>query len=1112
MNQIEQKLQYLRKKIRAHLVYSALKVCVISVFSYLFIGIPAGYFSGIPPTGFIIAAAIWVCGTVAVIIQYSIKPWLRTASLEKTARWIEKRIPLFGGTLISALQFSDPSYVKKYGLSGSLIEAHRTQADNGLHVEQIMRYPNFYPSVQPGKYWCALCALLVMPVMFYSDFYAESFYHTYRQFCCPMEQPPEYLFVRPGNARIVHGNRTIITAFIHTRLPEDYMIHLRIEQGGWRAYPLARHTRYRYTYDTGAVENTIHYFVSAGHLVSETYTIKPLVLPVPTEHRITFSPPSYTGWKGYTETRKQFEDIAGLEGTQITFSVTSTNPLRTASLVHADNESSEFELIENDTASHTFTLIDNDTYTLLLTDIHGQCNIPVKPYNLTALPDKSPHIAIMSPHEYSEMPRSMSVEILYESSDDIGIASISLTYQVDNESEHTIVLNTSPTGREISGSFEWDLTGIGISPGQTATFFLTAEDSFPAPRGPHRVHTPKHRILFPSLAQMYQRKTETFDQPVIDFEAVKSEHDMLLEQMKNLSSKVAGADSISWSDKLSMQTILQSQQNMQDEIEKMAQTLNTESRNQQLAQNIIEKFEEIQSITDSLLTDEMKESLAKLQKLIEQSEYYKQIEQQLEKTAGDMETYNEQLDRTLSLLKQLSIENKLQEMFEATRSMLENQDMLSEHLDNTAPQTSRLDTILTEQNQSLEYLQQSMNDLSEQMKETDENVSEQFNELKELFDNEGLAEQLKELASMIRQNNRQAAHSQSASFKSGVQKLNAGIDSLLKTMKEQRNMLLKISFIISRIMRMKEELHRLSVAIEQHHGKNKIRNIEHAKQLFFIQTELKRIGSAASVLGKNSTIVSPDYYRDFFDAADRLGEYNEKVFKKGDMKSLQAIDIAQTMLNRSAIKWIRLLEMIQRFQQQSGDGQGMPQPDMERFFNQLNQLANQQGALNKQTAQIPGMMPSMHQQMGQYMHRLAAQQKMLADALAGLNQSYATGQRVLGDLNQIQRAMEEAAASLSIGDVSPELIERQQQIHTRLLEAEKSLRTREKSEERESKPAEQLKDTDSPKELEHALLERIRQKVMNRSERGYVPPHYRKMVEDYFLRLIELQGTTPQTH
>ncbi|MDV7399028.1 hypothetical protein RZS08_46900, partial [Arthrospira platensis SPKY1] len=101
----------------------------------------------------------------------------------------------------------------------------------------------------------------------------------------------------------------------------------------------------------------------------------------------------------------------------------------------------------------TFILIDNDTYTLLLTDIHGQHNIPVKPYNLTALPDKSPHIALMSPPDYSEMPRSMSVEVLYESSDDIGIAAISLTYQVDNESEHTIVLNTSPAGSKISGSF-----------------------------------------------------------------------------------------------------------------------------------------------------------------------------------------------------------------------------------------------------------------------------------------------------------------------------------------------------------------------------------------------------------------------------------------------------------------------------------------------------------------------------------------------------------------------------------------------------------------------------------------------------------------------------------
>jgi hypothetical protein len=143
------------------------------------------------------------------------------------------------------------------------------------------------------------------------------------------------------------------------------------------------------------------------------------------------------------------------------------------------------------------------------------------------------------------------------------------------------------------------------------------------------------------------------------------------------------------------------------------------------------------------------------------------------------------------------------------------------------------------------------------------------------------------------------------------------------------------------------------------------------------------------------------------------------------------------------------------------------------------------------------------------MAQLSAQQQRVREGLEQAQRDYKDSKSLMGDMQSLGKDMEEAQKELAQHNVDRHLVERQQQILGRLLDATRSIRQREMSPERESKTA-TLALRPSPPPLPENMLRRNRslaEDVLRGSSDKY-PSQYRRLVEEYF-RALSKGNNTP---
>jgi hypothetical protein len=130
--------------------------------------------------------------------------------------------------------------------------------------------------------------------------------------------------------------------------------------------------------------------------------------------------------------------------------------------------------------------------------------------------------------------------------------------------------------------------------------------------------------------------------------------------------------------------------------------------------------------------------------------------------------------------------------------------------------------------------------------------------------------------------------------------------------------------------------------------------------------------------------------------------------------------------------------------------------------------------------------------------QLAAKQAALRKALQQLNnEQNKSGGKPFGNLDQLVKDMEKNETELVNKHLTNEMLRRQKEIETRLLEAENAERKQDQDNQRESKTA-----NDPPAATPAAILEYLKKKQTAVDLYKTVPPnlqpYYKKLVEDYF--------------
>jgi DNA repair ATPase RecN len=202
-----------------------------------------------------------------------------------------------------------------------------------------------------------------------------------------------------------------------------------------------------------------------------------------------------------------------------------------------------------------------------------------------------------------------------------------------------------------------------------------------------------------------------------------------------------------------------------------------------------------------------------------------------------------------------------------------------------------------------------------------------------------------------------------------------------------------------------------------------------------------------------------------------------------------------------------LSDLLDQMKQQSSGGSG--KMSMQQAMQQLQQASGQQQKLNQQIQKFLNKAQGerLSKDMQARRKQLAKQQRQIKQQLDEMNLEEETKQRLMGDLQKIADEMEKSAEDLQGGRHSRDLINRQQQILSRLLNAQQSLRTQGKKQQRRGRQADDDVDRQRPGDRpDSETPDTLRRDLIRALEMGY-DSEYEALIKKYFELLEQSEET-----
>ena len=291
------------------------------------------------------------------------------------------------------------------------------------------------------------------------------------------------LAVKPGKARILRGQSLPIeveitgkkadqATIIYTRLDPnqtDVLIEKKIKM-----VPFETQENY-FGYEIFNVDHEMKYYIVVNETESEHFTVKVFDVPKVEDIEISYSFPAYTKMKPVIQ--RGNGDIRAIVGTEATVRIMPNKPIQTATIQIGGNEQKSMQIDE--LITYQAEILENTKYTVDLFCIDGFKNqIPIE-YEIIAIPDKKPEVAIKNPGRDIKATKLEEVSVTAEATDDFGLAELDLTYSVGSSANRQLPIETSltETDKNISRSYTFYLEEIDIEPGDVISYFAEATDN-----------------------------------------------------------------------------------------------------------------------------------------------------------------------------------------------------------------------------------------------------------------------------------------------------------------------------------------------------------------------------------------------------------------------------------------------------------------------------------------------------------------------------------------------------------------------------------------------------------------------------------------------------------
>lgn len=658
--------------------------------------------------------------------------------------------------------------------------------------------------------------------------------------------------------------------------------------------------------------------------------------------------------------------------------------------------------------------------------------------------------------------------------DDYGLTSLKFVYTItskDGKKRMETLPVRSVSGLEVPFDFGVDFMREKVELEDKIEYYFVISDN-DGVNGSKSTKSKTFVYQLPTLEELNEKREESQEKGKENLSDLLSRTKDFQKDLERLQKDLLNSKSSDWKQKNQLNQLKNQHSDLLKSLEKTNELLQQSAQEkQQLSKEdelFMEKQQMIEDLLNQLMDDELKKLLEDLEKLLEENNKEGQ-QKALEEMKMSSEEMNKQLDRSLEMLKKMQVDEKIDAIEEELKKLAGDQEQLQKDIEGKKIAKEESEKKQKDINDKFEQLKDDLDQLDKLNKElnrpmnlpsTEEQEKSIQNELNDAKDNlskgkqgkagqnqKSAAEQMKQLAEQMDKAQQQSNQQQQGE---DMELLREILESLVTLSLNQESVMNNFNSIHSN-----DPNYRRYARIQRSIVDNTVPVSDSLYELAKRQPMLSKfVDEELRGIKTNQKL-----------ALDGIGERKMREIASHQQLAMTSYNNLALMLNESLQQMQKQMQSMKEGdgtcdkpgsgKPKSGSGQSMGNMKemLKKQLEQLEKGSNPNGKKpgESQGGQKPGEGEGFGGLGNKETAKMAAEQNAIRQRLEQLkNELNKQGKGEGNQLNPLLKELEKQEEDLINKRFSPDLIRRQQDILTRLLESEKAIKERGFEEKRES--------------------------------------------------------------
>lgn len=782
-----------------------------------------------------------------------------------------------------------------------------------------------------------------------------------------------------------------------------------------------------FSYQFINVNNNIDFRFTDSEFNTNLYTINVLPSPTIIDFKIEVIPPQYT--KIQTFYIKNIGDVSTPEGSKIIWKFNAKN---TNNIFLLFNDSLKLKSINN---NFVFSKIarENQTYSINISNQNFIKN-NILNYSLSVIKDMHPEINLKTVEDSSHIGVFYFMGLI---SDDYGLKKLTFNYKNKDYKKIVsvpITIDVNSQTQEYFYSFDFNTIQD-----KDVEYYIEVfdNDGFNGSKSTRTSSYTYHKLNDDEIQKEEAEKNKSIGSKIEESKKLTQE---IKKDISDLQKDIINNKNSEWENQKKLKNIVDKQKNLEkliNEISKENIDKNKLSENQEKSDELVEKQKQIEELLKQVMDEDMKKLLEELKKLTEQFDE-KKLNELSEKLDMSLDDMNKQLDRNLEQLKQFEVEKKLEKTIDDLNKLSEKEEKLSEKTTNKKNTPEQIQEEQQKQIEDFKQIEKQLEELLEKNESLEKPMTiDDFDEERKEINNE-MNNSMQEMQENNRKKASQNQKKSSQQMKQMANKMSQAMESSQASQNQENTDDLKQIMENLELFSFNQEDLLVNTKNLKPDSPKKPEISEKQKKTI---DYFKIIEDSLYALAKRVPKLDSKINKEILS----IKQQNNYLIPEMEDNKLSQVSVRQqnimTSANELALLLDEVLKQIQNQQKKQGDQQcqnpGNGKPSMSQMKQQQQSLKKQLEGMIKDLKGQPKK-SGMGQQHNKQLAKMLAQQEVFQKQLSELMQNSTLSPKDAKKLSEINSMVEDMKRDIANQNITPQTLNRQNLIITRLLEAEQS--------------------------------------------------------------------------